>query len=172
MKKHLRLFALAATCFYLACSQAAAQDEAVPDDLAGEEKIRVRVEVVGDENWEVKSYLEQVLKRIEDVEVVEDLPGVYVHVITRRLVSNRGRRLGYVIAATSSQIWDVFLEGGHPFHCSDYFGMWMEVGPDLRELAVKCVIAINTGVLNNIRQMEGRDAEVVVPFDASAGAGD
>jgi len=171
MKIFFRTSLFILICFELACARSSAQDEAMRDDLSGPEKIRIKVEVVGDENWEVKSYIEQVMERIEDVEVVEDLPGVYVHVITRRLVSNRGRRLGYVVAATSSQIWDVFLEGGYPFHCTDYFGMWMEVGPDLRELAVKCVIAINTGVLNNIRQMEGRETETLVPFDESSPEG-
>ncbi|MEA3488957.1 MAG: hypothetical protein U9R44_01260 [Candidatus Omnitrophota bacterium] len=131
------------------------------------ETIRVLVEVVGDQQWEVEDYVKTILSSLEDVEVVEDYPSVYIHIITRRLVSTRGKRLGYVIASASAQVWEVFLEGGYPFHCNDYHGLWLEVGPDLRDLSLKCVAAVNAGVFEKIRELNRLGTEQEMPLDSA-----
>ncbi|MDP8298341.1 MAG: hypothetical protein P9L88_00320 [Candidatus Tantalella remota] len=123
--------------------------------FCGDEKIRVMVEVLGDQQWEVKDYVTRALNSLEDVEVVEEFSGVYMHIITRRLVTNRGRRLGFVMASASSQVWDVNLEGGYPFTSADYSGLWLEVGPDIRNLCIQCVVALDEGLFGKIREGVG-----------------
>jgi hypothetical protein len=121
--------------------------------LAQDNKIRVRVEVVGDGDidMEVDNYIDKAFGEIKDVRMVDEEPDVYIHVIARRLVTNRGRKLGYVIAAASSEIIEMMVEGGHPFTCSDYNGLWLETGPNLRALCYQCTEAMNGSVIDRMR---------------------
>ena len=126
--------------------------------MAQEDKIRVKVEVVGDHNVdkEAKKYISKALGGINDVEDVEEDPQVYIHVIARRLVTNRGRRLGYVMGTASSEIVGLVTQGGQPLTFSDYNGLWVEMGPNLRDLCEQCVGAINGGVLQRMRNLKIR----------------
>jgi hypothetical protein len=121
--------------------------------LAQSDKIRVKVEVVGDGDVdrEAANYIDKAFREIADVQLVDEDPAVYIHVIARRLVTNRGRKLGYVIASASSEIIEMVVEGGHPFACSDYNGLWLETGPNLRALCYQCAEAMNGGVIDRMR---------------------
>jgi len=118
-----------------------------------QEEIRVKVEVVGDHkvDTEAKKYITNALDLLEDVQCVDEGPQVYVHIIARRLVTNRGRRLGYVMGTASSEIIEILINGENPLALSDYNGLWVEMGPNLRNLCDQCVTAINSGVLTTIR---------------------
>ncbi len=121
--------------------------------LAQDNRIRVKVEVVGDGDIdkEVDNYMDKAFGEIKDVRMVKEGPAVYIHVIARRLVTNRGRKLGYVIAAASSEIIEMVVEGGDPFTCSDYNGLWLETGPNLRTLCYQCADAMNGSVIDRMR---------------------
>ena len=122
--------------------------------VAQEGKLKVLVEALGDQSDQVKKYVTIALDLIEDVEVVEEAPDVYIHIITRKLVTNKGNRLGYVMTSASSEIIEMKFEGGRPFIVSDYSGLWLEVGPDLYKLSEQCVAAINGSVFERIRAVE------------------
>ncbi|MBD3380477.1 MAG: hypothetical protein GF408_08475 [Candidatus Omnitrophica bacterium] len=124
--------------------------------------IRVKLEVIGDWriNREVESFLETYIASCEGVEVVDSAPRVYIHVIARGIDTNKGRRLGYVMASASSEIMEMVLDSGRERVITDYNGLWMETGPDLRKLCEQCAVAIDAGVFDKYR------AEVV-----SAGPG-
>ena len=121
--------------------------------FAQEEKIRVKIEVIGGQDLGdvAGKYVNKSISEIKDVEVVDENPAVYIHVIARRLVTNRGRRVGYAVASASSEIIGVADENGNAYALSDYYGLWLETGPDLRDLCEQCVGAVNSGVLNRIR---------------------
>jgi len=117
-------------------------------------KIRIKVEVVSDEviAGDIQDYITKALSRIDDVEIVEAKPGVYVHIMVRRLVTNRGRRLGYVMASATSEVLDMLVENNFPFTLTDYTGLWLETGPDLYSLCEQCVMAVDSGVLTRFRE--------------------
>jgi hypothetical protein len=117
------------------------------------EDIRIKVEAVGDVNVaaEVDRFVTEAFSRIEDVEVVDKDPQIYVHIIARRLITNRGRKLGYVLASATSEIFDIMLESGVPYTFGDYNGLWLEMGPDLKTLCEQCVLAADAGVLDSLR---------------------
>lgn len=122
--------------------------------LAQDGKLKVLVEALGDQSDQVKKYVTLALGLIEDVEVVDEDPNIYVHIITRKLVTNKGNRLGYVMTSASSEIIEMKFQGGRPFVVSDYSGLWLEVGPDLYKLSEQCVAAINGSVFERIREFE------------------
>ena len=117
------------------------------------DKIRVMIEAVGDHSigLEIEKYMGTSLELLEDVEIVEDDPQVYVHIIGRRMITNKGRGLGFVMAAASSVVIELTVELDRTVVFSDYGGLWLEAGPDLRSLCEQCVVAIDSGVLNNVR---------------------
>ena len=131
-----------------------------PFALSESDKIRVKIEVVAekDVDRQVSDYINTAFEALPDVEIVDEDPGVYIHVIVRRLVTNRGRRLGYVIASASSEIIEMNVDG-KPFTYSDYNGLWLETGPDLRGLCYQCVDAMNIGVFEGIRGVMSTQAE-------------
>ena len=94
------------------------------------------------------------LELVDDVEVVEEAPNVYVHIITRKLVTNKGRKLGFVMTSASSEIKEMVIGDGTPVIVSDYSGLWLEVGPDIYKLCEQCVKAINASVFERIRTSE------------------
>jgi len=116
--------------------------------------IKVKVEVVGDLNvdTEVNTYVKGAFDFFPDVLLVEDDPHVYIHIIARKLITNRGRKLGYVLASATAEIFDIVLDSGHPYTFGDYNGLWLEMGPDLKTLCEQCVLAANAGVLDRIRE--------------------
>ncbi len=116
--------------------------------------IKVKIEVIGDWriNSEVENYLSGYLSSMNDVEVVETDPRVYVHVIARGISTNKGRRLGYVMATASSEILEMVIDGGYPHMFTDYNGLWMETGPNLKALCEQCAVAINSGVFDKFRK--------------------
>lgn len=117
------------------------------------EKIRVKLEVVGDQNVdsEADKFMRKVIAVLRDIELVESDPQVYLHIITRRIVTNTGRRIGYVMAVASAEIMEMRLRDDSPFICSDYSGLWLETGPDLRGLCDKCISAVDYGVFARVR---------------------
>ncbi len=119
-----------------------------------EKKLRVLVEVLGDQKQEVKKYVDIALKLLDDVEVVEEAPNVYIHIITRKLVTNKGRKLGFVMTSASSEIKEMVIGDGSPIIVSDYSGLWLEVGPDIYKLSEQCVKAVNASVFERIRTSE------------------
>jgi hypothetical protein len=131
-----------------------------PVALSEPEKIRVKVEIVAekDVDQQATEYFNVAFENLSDIEIVDDDPRVYVHVIVRRLVTNRGRRLGYVVASASSDIIEMIVDGT-PFICSDYNGLWLETGPDLRALCYQCVEAMNMGVFEKFRGIISTQSE-------------
>lgn len=125
--------------------------------FAEERKIRVKLEVLGDQS--VDQDADKLLKRslavLKDVELVDADPQVYVHVMARRIVTNTGRNIGYVMSMATAEILDMDLKDGSAFTCSDYAGLWLETGPDLRGLCEKCVLAVDYGVFSKIRKILG-----------------
>ncbi len=117
-------------------------------------KIRVMLEVVGDVpiNEGVEKYLKTLLGSVEDIEMVEEEPRVYVHVIVREIRASKSGVMGYAMAFASSEIMDMTLEGGIPFVVGDYNGLWMELGPDLIDLSLQCVRAIDQVILDKMRE--------------------
>jgi hypothetical protein len=113
--------------------------------------LRVLVEALGDHREQVRRYVSIALGLFEDIEVVDDNPNVYIHIIVRELVTNKGNRLGYVMTSASSEIVEMNIEGGKPFIVSDYSGLWLEVGPDIYDLSEQCVKAINASVFERMR---------------------
>jgi hypothetical protein len=75
-----------------------------------------------------------------------------VHVIIREIRASKSGVMGYVMAFASSEIMDLTLEGGTPFMVGDYNGLWLELGPDLVDLALQCVRAIDQVILDKIRE--------------------
>lgn len=126
----------------------------LPMQCEAREAIRVKVEVIGDWriNRDVVDYLSGYLNSIKDVEVVEDDPRFYIHVIARSISTNKGRRLGYVMATASSEILEAVVNGSYPHVFTDYNGLWMETGPDLRALCEQCAVAIDSGVFDKLRE--------------------
>ena len=114
--------------------------------------IRVLLDVTGDQKWEAEDFMKAALGSLGDVEVVDSEPNLYVQVMARRLVTNKGKSLGYVMSSASAQMWEVSLEGGFPYRFKDYNGLWLEVGPNMRSLSIQCVIALNEGVLSKMRE--------------------
>ena len=131
-----------------------------PVALSEPDKIRVKVEIVAekDVDQQATEYFNLAFERLDDIETVDDDPRIYVHVIVRRLVTNRGRRLGYVVASASSDIIEMIVDG-NPFTCSDYNGLWLETGPDLRTLCYQCVDAMNIGVFEKFRGIISEQSE-------------
>lgn len=118
-------------------------------------KLRVLVEVLGDQKEEVKKYVDIALNLLDDVEIVEESPNVYIHMITRKLVTNKGRKLGFVMTSASSEVREMVVGGGTPVIVSDYSGLWLEVGPDIYKLCEQCVKAVNASVFERMRAVEG-----------------
>lgn len=118
--------------------------------------LRVLVEALGDHREQVRRYVSIALELFEDIEVVEDNPNVYIHIIVRELITNKGNRLGYVMTSASSEIVEMNIEGGKPFIVSDYSGLWLEVGPDIYNLSEQCVKAINASVFARMREEKSR----------------
>ncbi|MFC1549101.1 hypothetical protein ACFL5E_03990, partial [Candidatus Omnitrophota bacterium] len=89
--------------------------------FAQSEKIRVKIEVIGGQDLGdvAGKYVNKSISEIKDVEVVDENPAVYMHVIARRLVTNRGRRVGYAVASASSEIIGVADENGNAYALSD-----------------------------------------------------
>ena len=116
------------------------------------------VEVVGDQNQVVKRFIEKALEEVGGIINVKTEPEVYIHIITRKLITNKGKRIGYVMTSASAEVLELTLDGGYPYMCSDYSGLWLEVGPDLRDLCNQCVGALNNGILK-----QARSAESVTP---------
>lgn len=123
-------------------------------EVLTEDAIRVKIEVIGDWriNREVEEYLSTYLDSMTDVEVVEEEPKIYIHVIARGINTNKGRRLGYVMASASSEIMEMLVDGNYPYVITDYNGLWMETGPDLKILCQQCAVAIDAGVLAKLRK--------------------
>ncbi|MFH1877756.1 MAG: hypothetical protein ABH883_03005 [Candidatus Omnitrophota bacterium] len=122
----------------------------------------MKLEVVGEQKIQsqVADFIKEYLKKLADIQIVEDSPKVYVHIIVRRLITNRGRKLGYVISAASSEIIEMYVDGKYPYTVSDYNGLWMETGPDIRNLCFQCVTALNSGVFDMIRNTQADDIEI------------
>lgn len=127
---------------------------------AQDKKLRVLVEVLGDQKQEVKKYIDIALNLLDDVEIVEESPNVYIHIITRKLVTNKGRKLGFVMTSASSEIKEMIIGNGTPVIVSDYSGLWLEVGPDIYKLCEQCVKAINASVFERIRAEEKEELGV------------
>jgi hypothetical protein len=127
---------------------------ALPAGYAQDEssKLKVLVEALGDQKDQVKKYVTVALDILGDVEIVEDGPDVYIHIITRKLVTNKGNSLGFVMTSASSEILEMNFDGGKPFIVSDYSGLWLEVGPDLFKLCDQCIKAINASVFERMRE--------------------
>jgi len=121
------------------------------------EKIRVMVEVVGDQkvDRQTQKYMKKGLSFIRDVEAVKRDPEVYVHVIVRKLVTSSGKEIGFVMSSASSEILDLVVDEKYPLTLSDYSGLWLEVGPDLSKLCERCITAIDTSILNMVREGKG-----------------
>lgn len=143
LSKILLAFLIAISLLVLPCSEAESIN-----------KIRIKVEVVSDAviSSDIQKYITKALGRLDDVEIVEEDPSIYVHIIVRRLVTNRGRRLGYVMASASSEVLDMLVENRMPLTLTDYTGLWLETGPDLYSLCEQCVMAVDAGVLERIRE--------------------
>ena len=120
----------------------------------GKAKLKVLVEALGDQKEQVKKYVTVALDLLGDVEIVEEAPNVYIHIITRKLVTNTGNKLGFVMTSASSEILEMNFNGEKPFIVSDYSGLWLEVGPDLYKLCEQCVKAINASVFERMRESE------------------
>lgn len=122
---------------------------------AEEPRVRVKLEVIGDQSvdTEAQNHLKKSLEGLSHIQMVEEDPQVYMHVIARRIVTNTGRRIGYVMASASAEILELGLNDGTPFTCSDYNGLWLETGPDLRALCEKCVMAVDYGVFSKVRKL-------------------
>jgi len=118
-------------------------------------KLKVFVEVLGDQGKEVKKYVEIALNLLDDVEMVKEAPNVYIHIITRKLVTNKGNKLGFVMTSASSEIRELIIGDGTPVIVSDYSGLWLEVGPDIYKLCEQCVKAVNASVFARMREIEG-----------------
>ncbi|MBD3427254.1 MAG: hypothetical protein GF409_08565 [Candidatus Omnitrophica bacterium] len=127
---------------------------------AQQDPIRVKVEVVAVANLDQQAerHLDNAFGKLPDIQLVEESPEIYIHVIVRRLVTNRGRRLGYVIASASSEILNIPLED-NPLICSNYYGLWLETGPDLGNLCYQCVEAMNAGVFEGLREQTSAQLE-------------
>lgn len=146
MKSRLTLTAVLWAVFFLGFAEGSGAEEP---------KVRVKLEVIGDQNVDVdaQKYLKRSLEGLPHIQMVEDDPQVYMHVIARRIVTNTGRRIGYVMASASAEILELGMKDGTPFTCSDYTGLWLETGPDLRGLCDKCVLAVDYGVFSKVRKL-------------------
>ena len=72
-------------------------------------EIRVMVEVVGDQNQVVKRFIEKALEEVGGIINVKEEPEVYIHIITRKLITNKGKRIGYVMTSASAEVLELTL---------------------------------------------------------------
>lgn len=148
MRRHLSIIAGVLALVCALCGPGFAEDR----------KIRVKLEVLGDQgvDRDADKLLKVSIGMFKDIELVDVDPQVYIHVITRRIVTNTGRNIGYVMSSATAEILDMDLKDGSVFTCSDYTGLWLETGPDLRGLCDKCVRAVDYGVFSKIRKIFGQ----------------
>lgn len=145
MKKCLRIIVMAVLTMSWSITPCPAQTP----------QIRVKLEVLGDQNVDKDAlkFMRTAMGALKHVVLVNEDPQVYIHVMARRIVTNTGRRIGYVMATATAQILEMELSDASIFTCSDYNGLWLETGPDLRGLCDKCVAAINYGVFDKLRKL-------------------